>query len=374
MTDKNENAIKILIVDASVTARDFFKEALADAPDIEVVAVAPSGTIGLQKIDQFHPDLVLFDMNINDVSSSEFTIESLKRYKNMGVILTTVTSIGTEIVGKILFTLENGAFDFIEKPDDSAEEEMAVATLKRKLLPKIWAFSIKRYSRIAIKASGSGAIKKETGTGDKSVKRKDIRLKPSGSQHLSIIVIGVSTGGPEALTRIIPLLPRSFHLPIVIVLHMPKLFTKSMAAELNKKSQLDVKESAPGDVLKPGIVFLAQGGIHLVVKKNSEGRYSLDFDDGPPENGCKPSVDVLFRSISENYKDDVLALILTGMGLDGVQGMGLLKEKGVRTIAQDEESSLIWGMPGAAVKAGFIDEVLPIDSIALRIMEITGAG
>lgn len=373
MADEKKTTIKVLIIDTSVISRDFLRKALEDIPDIQVVAVAPNGQIGMQKVKQSKPDIILYDMNINDISSIEFTIESLKHLDNPGIILTAGMPISTDTVENIILTLEKGAFDFIEKPDDSIAEEMAIATLKRKLHPKILAFSIKRYSGIAIRASGISADKQKSVTANKKIDEKKDFLQSRQVQNFSIVVIGVSTGGPEVLTKIIPQLPANFPLPIVIVLHMPKLFTSSMAAELDRKSKLQVKESEPGDVLKPRTVFLAQGGIHLVVRKNKEGKYLLDVDDGPPENGCKPSVDVLFHSISEYYSKDVLALILTGMGQDGVKGLGELRSKGARTLVQDEETSLIWGMPGTAVKSGFADEVLPVDSIAQRILEITGA-
>jgi len=187
--------------------------------------------------------------------------------------------------------------------------------------------------------------------------------------------MGVSTGGPEVLAEIIPEFPAWFPLPIVIVLHMPKHFTGRMAEALDRKSELAVSEAAEGDVLQPGHVYLAPGGLHLVLDRDTRQRIALRTVDDPPENGCKPSVDVLFRSAARVLGHRVLAVVLTGMGEDGTRGLGELKKHKVRVLVQDEATSVVWGMPGSAVRAGYADEVLPLGRIAPRISELCrGAG
>jgi two-component system chemotaxis response regulator CheB len=190
--------------------------------------------------------------------------------------------------------------------------------------------------------------------------------------EFDMIVIGVSTGGPEALSHILPELPASFPVPIIIVLHMPQFFTQSMAQELDHKSEMRVKEAEDGEMVQKGSVYLARGGKHLLIKRKDLDQFMLYHDDGPEVNGCKPSVDVFFESVEKVMKQKIIAIILTGMGEDGVKGISRLKERGAVTIAQDSNTSIVWGMPGAAVRAGVIDEVLPVHVIANRLIELTG--
>jgi two-component system chemotaxis response regulator CheB len=182
----------------------------------------------------------------------------------------------------------------------------------------------------------------------------------------------VSTGGPKALVQLIPAFPSTFPIPIVIVLHMPKAFTKSMADELNRKSSLAVKEAQDSDSIQGGAVYLAPGGIHLIFERKTETQVILRTVDTPPVNGCRPSVDVLFRSAAGIFKKNVMAIILTGMGNDGTKGCAELKKENAYIIAQDKETSVAWGMPGCAVSGGHVDEVLPLHEIAKRVVHITG--
>ncbi|KKL72507.1 hypothetical protein LCGC14_2084220 [marine sediment metagenome] len=373
-TSRKKNVTNILIIDRSRSDCDIIKKALEDSPDIEVTGTAIDGKSGLTKALALKPDIVLLDAGIEDYDPAEFVVKSLNELEQLGIILTLNGAPDQKMVQRTIATLENGAFDFIEKLQDAPEEQL-IESLKRKLLPKIRTYTIKMYSRIAKMVSGESKIadRKQPEMRIESVSGPEI-IKPK--QQLStgykVVTIGVSTGGPEALTRIIPLIPPSFPLPVLIVLHMPVHFTASMASDLNKKSNLTVKESVEGDVLKPGYVFLARGGQHMTVKKGAGGQYFLQHNDDPPEHGCRPSVDALFRSVSETFKESAIAVILTGMGIDGAKGMGLIKQSGSMTIAQDEESSVVWGMPEAAVKAGIVDEVLPLNNIPERLIEITG--
>jgi len=189
-----------------------------------------------------------------------------------------------------------------------------------------------------------------------------------------IVAIGVSTGGPEALSLILPLFPASFPVPIILAMHMPKFFTRSMAESLTKKSSLNVKEAETGDVLTPGVVYLAPGGLHTTIQRSNSGRIEVQLNNNSAENNYRPSVNVLLRPVAEVYGKSTLAVMLTGMGEDGVEGMVALKNLGAITLAQDEESSVVWGMPGSAVKAGCVDEVLPLKKIPGRIMELFKRG
>lgn len=360
----NSNNTRVLIVDTNALYRDILKKALDTLPDMDVIATAPNGSIGMIKIMDLKPEIILLDCEINDYSLTQFSEECIAALDDPGIILTTKPDSAEDKIEKIIFALESGAFDFIEKPAEDAGE-LQLSSLQRRLAAKIRVFSIKHYSRVAMLHSTKHLQQAIDGDKTETIKKHHTVIK---GEH-KLIVIGVSTGGPKALTRIIPELPANFKLPVVIVIHMPRLFTKTMADELNRKSALTVREAEDGDVLKSGHVYLARGGEHLKVLKGVANQHILLYDDGPPENGCKPAVDVLFRSAAPIYQKAVISVILTGMGEDGVKGMKLLKQHGAKTIAQDEETSVVWGMPGAAVKAGIVDEVLALDEIAGYLME-----
>jgi two-component system chemotaxis response regulator CheB len=183
------------------------------------------------------------------------------------------------------------------------------------------------------------------------------------------VVIGASTGGPDALTRILPELPRDFPCPIVVAVHMPGLFTTSLAQALNTRCSLKVVEATEGVEPQAGTVYLAPGERHVVAKQLRDGPIRLHTLDEPPVDGCRPSVDILFRSAARLSPRSVVAVILTGMGTDGTDGLTALAEARAHVIAQDEESSVVWGMPGSAVKAGVVDEVLTLDRISVRLTE-----
>jgi two-component system chemotaxis response regulator CheB len=273
-------------------------------------------------------------------------------------------------VDRAILALEAGAFDFVLKPDRRTRGD-AVASLRRLLLPKIRCFSIRRYSQAAKAGTQPGPASAAV-----SVRPEDLlprtarRLAAGRLPAIEVVVVGASTGGPEALSKLIPALPRDFPLPVLTVLHMPKLFTARMAAALAKESAIPVSEACDGETAAAGHAYLAAGGMHLKVERGTRRRTVLRLTDDPPENGCKPAVDVLFRSAAAAFGERVLAVLLTGMGEDGTRGLAELKRLRAPAIVQDEATSVIWGMPGSAVKAGLADEVLPLARIAPRIVEL----
>ena len=375
--DKNNNSLKskhttdILIIDPGREGRALIQESVNDYDDIRVVDSAPNGKLGLIKAEQLEPDIVVLDMGIKDYLPEDLVADFLKKHEHLGIILTLAAGPGPQMIAKTLHTLERGAYDFIEKPADSMPHETAVQAICRKLIPKIRSFSIQQFSKIAKDASGVSKVENKEAVVPGQVRAIGRRTlnKPA---RCRVVAIGVSTGGPKALLKIIPELPSEYPLPIVIVLHMPKAFTGPMASDLDRKAGLHVKEAQEGDILEPGKVYLAPGGIHSIVRKRADQKVCISYDDGPPENECKPSVDVLFRSVADVFDKEVLALILTGMGLDGAEGMKELKSRGAVTFAQDKQSSVVWGMPGAAFNAGVVDRLVPLDEIALRLTEATG--
>jgi two-component system chemotaxis response regulator CheB len=194
-----------------------------------------------------------------------------------------------------------------------------------------------------------------------------LKLRPK------VLVIGISTGGPTALGEILPSLPASFPLPVLLVQHMPPLFTRLLAERLNASCQLTVEEAVHGQAIEAGKILIAPGDFHMKVA-SSAGGMKICLDQSARQCSCRPAVDALFASVAEAYGGAVLAVILTGMGQDGLHGVELLRARGARILAQDEASSVVWGMPGAVVNAGLADRVLPLDGIVPEILSITGRG
>ncbi len=362
--------IKILIVDQSVRCRETLQCALRGLEDIVVVGVSPNGKLGLDRARSVKPDLVILDASLTDVPAPEFTRTVLEEMPQTGILVSSLDV--PEIADSAILALEAGAFDFVMKPTSACPAEV-VETLQRMLLPKIRGFSIRRYSRMAKSLSPSSRGSGPQDSPRQPVQEDDPCSRLSGKidrRGIEVVLIGASTGGPEALSHLLRCLPPSFPVPIVVVLHMPKLFTSRMAAAIDRGAAVQVREAQDGDALSPGVVYLAPGGVHLVVQRATRRRVLLKTLDGPPENGCKPSVDALFRSAAEVFGEHALAVVLTGMGSDGTNGLKALREHRAPALVQDEQTSTVWGMPGSVVQAGCADEVLPLEAIAGRIIEI----
>lgn len=361
----------ILIIDHSLEYREIMKKSLEGLPDLTVMATSPNNHIGSMKALDLKPEVILVDAEVNDLLPDEFTRNIHKKLPDTTVILTVQPNARPEIVERTLRGLESGAFDIVVKPPLGGGDEV-IERIKRRLLLKIHGCLTRKYTAFAKNVSGTHKTEKAAvDLKDKILANKSLS---AGKGKFRVVAIGISTGGPRALLEMVPHFSVVFPLPVVIVLHLPKMFTGSMANELNAKSGISVVEARDGDMLKAGNVYLAEGGSHLVVKRGDDGKEYLHYDDGPPENGCKPSVDVLFRSLAEVYRGNVLAVLCTGMGEDGTRGLAVLKGYGARAIAQDRETSIVWGMPGSAVQAGLIDEVLPLQKIVDRINELVSGG
>jgi two-component system chemotaxis response regulator CheB len=253
--------------------------------------------------------------------------------------------------------LANGAADYVAKPTAQQNREAAARSLAAQLLPRIHALARRTQPRILPAAPARAP------------------LAPATTVAPAVLAIGVSTGGPEALERLLPALPGYFPLPVVIVQHMPALFTSMLAEHLDKCCRLRVREAAEGLAVVPGNIFIARGDSHLEVVKAASGRSNaaLHLTNAPPENYCRPSVDVLFRSLAGAYGGSVLAVVLTGMGSDGLAACRILREHGATVLAQDEATSTVWGMPGAVATAGLAHRILPLSEIAPEILRLTAA-
>ncbi len=352
------STIRALVVDDSALYRKFVTSVLNEIPDVEVVGTATNGRIGLEKIQSLKPDLITLDLEMPELDGLGLLRElSDSGQKVPAIMISSLTAEGAKATNT---ALQLGAFDFVLKPVGKSPDESR-EQLKQDLAPKIKAclFTLHSRKRAAARASG--------GQSPQSVPVKKIpqslqgaakpRLKPE------IIGIGVSTGGPVALSKVIPQLPEDFPCPILLVQHMPPMFTKSLADDLNRTSAIEVMEAENGMVPEAGQVLIAPGGTQMrVVKMN--GRPIVQITDDPPERSCRPSVDYLFRSIAHSYGNRAVGAILTGMGDDGTLGCKLLKRAGAMILTQDEASCVVYGMPRSVFEAGISDRVVPLENIS----------
>jgi len=338
--------VRILIVDDSVVVRKLLCEALASSPEVELAGTASSGAIALAKIPQLNPDVLTLDIEMPGLNGIQTLTEIRKLYPKLPVIMfSTLTERGAAIT---LEALTLGASDYVTKPSNSESLAKAMEHVRKELLAKIICLA---QQRSPVKPAPTFA---------------PIRNNPGG-HRIEILAIGTSTGGPNALHEVIPHLPEDFPVPVVIVQHMPPLFTRLLAERLNSRSSLSVQEGEAGMPLKPGQVWIAPGNYHMTVERKGT-RTALNLNQEPPENSCRPAVDVLFRSVAQIYGPSVLAVVMTGMGSDGARGAMHIREAGGGIVVQDETSSVVWGMPGAVVTAGVADKVCPLPEISQEIV------
>lgn len=347
--------LKILIVDDSRLFRSALEGALTDRGDIRVVGSVFSGEKALEVIRTTPPDLVTLDVEMPGIGGLE-TLRQIQAFNDanpsmrpVGVIMVSAfTTRGAQVT---IEALQSGAFDFVTKPSGESPEAN-VALLRDQLLTRIGVFRAARRPAPDVRPTMAAPTRA-------TAKRSAIRA----------IVIGASTGGPKALSQLMPELCSSTDLPILIVQHMPAGFTKSLAESLARKTGRVVTEAVDSAPVSRGAVFVAPGGRHLVLRgTTAEG--SVAINDQPAENGCRPSVDVLFRSAATVLNGEVLAMILTGMGRDGAAGAGAIRRAGGHVVAQDEASSVVWGMPGSAVEVGAVDDVVPLNQMARAVAQV----
>lgn len=354
--------IKILLSFQSAEQRSQIEEAFKDLSDILIIDSCPSGNIALKQSKEYEPDVIIIGDFLGDMNAAEFTSSAADNH-NIGIFIISDEIADKKSASITLEALNNGAIDFIDYQWDN-DKEKNIAAITRRLLPKIRAFSIKKYS-LAARTISSSPYKNIT------INESLDPTTYNDTGKYKIVLIGASTGGPEALKTLIPKLRKDFPIPIVIALHMPAEYTGIMAASLDKKTQLGVMEAKSQDTLIPGNVYLAPGGYHLLLKKKSDNNYYFTINQDPPVNGCRPSVDVLFKSAAKICSSDTISVMLTGMGVDGTEGMIELHNKGAYCIAQDEESSVVWGMPGSVVGKGIINTVLPLNLIADKLNRLS---
>jgi two-component system chemotaxis response regulator CheB len=369
------------VADDAVLFRRLLTELLASLPGVEVVGSASNGRIALQKVRELRPDLVTLDMEMPELDGLA-VLDALFREGEPPVEVIVVSASSRRGGDLTMKALEKGAFDFITKPD-AANAEKASEALLRELAPRIRAAghrveirTILKGNRVPLRreAAKPVAVAEEArpACGLDGIATRMQRLANPARPEL--ILIGVSTGGPVALTHLLPALPPDLGVPILIVQHMPPIFTKSLAESLATKCAIRVREAANRELPETNTAYIAPGGRQMRLALGPENRPMIELTDDPPENNCRPAVDYLFRSASLQFPGRSMAVILTGMGSDGTLGLRLLKRHGCFVIAQDEASCVVYGMPKAAVDAGVADAVLPLNAIAARIATVVKGG
>jgi len=343
MLHKN-HPIKVFVVDDSAFMRNALSSMIGSDPELKVIGTARDGVEAIEKIPALKPDIVTLDVEMPGMNGIE-TLKVIMERNPLPVIM--VSSLTTEGAKTTLEAIELGALDFI--PKNLSDVSVNIVKIKEMLLSKI-------------KLIGRKGIKVSKRIGDITTPPKKI-VRFTSTRKISIIAIGTSTGGPKALQSVIPLLPQNFPVPVLVSQHMPPNFTGPFAERLDQLSQIRVKEAETGERIVPGVVYIAPGSGHMkIVRKRAiESRIEVVENS---EFIYKPSVDVMMVSVAEEFPGRCLGVILTGMGNDGLKGMKAIKASGGRTIAQDEETCVVYGMPKAVVDDGIADKVIPIGEIA----------
>lgn len=337
--------IRVLVVDDSAFARKVVREMLSGAEEIEVVGSARDGEEALELVQTLKPDLVLCDLQMPKLNGVEF-IRRQMREKPLPIV---VLSAASEDADEVIEALESGAIDVLKKPSALANEQLR--TIRDELIAKL---------RAAVGAPVENLAPRKEAV-------RSIPSPPRATNKERIVVIGVSTGGPQALRALLPSFPADFSVPIAIVLHMPVGYTSLFAEKLDELCALEVREAAEGDLVVAGQVLLAPAGRHLLLQRDSKGAVVVKLSMQPLDKIHRPSADVLFKSASEVYKDGVVAVVMTGMGNDGTEGAAWIKAAGGTVITEAEKSCIIYGMPRSVVEAGLSDAAVALGGLAERI-------
>lgn len=349
MQNKQESIIpkiRVLIVDDSALMRRVLSELISRDPNIEVVGSLGNAKFAIAMIDRLNPDIVTLDIEMPEMDGLTALSELKKKHPKLPVIM--CSSLTKQGGVATLDALSRGADDYIAKPTGNGSRDEIFQQMSRDLIYKI-----------------------------KELVRHDAQMQPAivptlnprlHTERIDILAIGVSTGGPNALTSLIPRIPANFPVPIVIVQHMPPVFTGLLADNLDKKSQIRVAEAKEGDVLRSGQVLIAPGNHHMTIEYRNN-KHIVQLNQDPAENYCRPAVDVLFRSVSKQFGANALAVVMTGMGQDGALGSGVINKAGGHVLVQDEATSVVWGMPRAVVMAGMADEIIPLEGLSHAIIQ-----
>ena len=384
--------IRVLIVDDAVVVRRLLSDIISKDRMLEVVGTAANGKIALDKIPILKPHVIVLDLEMPVMDGLQ-TLDALKKLR-LGIPVIAFSATTLRGAKSTFEALAKGAVDYVTKPSSLKKDRSVFETVELQLIPRLKTFGRKRLKRRPAPTTRQPAkepiarpVRPATPTAprpaDARLNSRSPSLGPSASKRPAtpvlstprktgltgppkLLVIGTSTGGPNALTEFLSLLRAPLPVPVLIVQHMPPLFTKILAERLSANTGHKVLECVHGTLIEPGQVWVAPGNFHMVVTRSPTG-YRLRTHQGKPENSCRPAVDVLFRSVAEAYGPKVLALVLTGMGCDGLQGCQKIYEAGGQIMAQDQESSVVWGMPGFVAKEGLANVVASVPQLAEEV-------
>ena len=348
-----DRVLRVVVIDDSAYVRKVVREILSRSPFVEVVGTARDGLEALDLVEQLNPDVVTCDLIMPELDGVGFVREQMRRRPVPIIIM----SIANETAEAALTALDAGAIDFVQKPTALASEK--IFEVSTELIEKV-----KAAGNIALNRIPSPPETPIAATSDAAT------ANVAGTHRVDAVVLGISTGGPQALKRLIPLLPKSFPVPVLMVMHMPLGYTEMYAAKLNEMSHLEVREAAEGDEVTSGRVFLAPAGRHLSLKREATGRVVTHLDARPFSTLHKPAVDVLFQSAAEVYGNRVLGVVMTGMGSDGKEGAAWIKAQGGLVFTEAESSCVVYGMPAVVMESGLSDKSVALPDMARAIMEI----
>ncbi len=395
----DERKVRVMVVDDSVVVRRLLCDIISADPALEVVGTAENGARALARLPQFDPDLITLDIEMPELDGLDTLVAVRKRFPRLPVIMfSTLTARGATAT---IDALTRGASDYVTKPSNVGSLAEGRQAIRDQLIPKIKSLCprgpsgsagarppvpvaapsgvrtlppvspVPAPSGIRTLPAGAWAVPVPSGVRTLPPAPSGVRALPlssrTGSWRVDAVVIGVSTGGPNALAHLLPALPADLPVPVLIVQHMPPMFTALLAERLAKVSRLPVREAAGGERLGPRQAWVAPGGFHLELALGAPG-WNLRLQTGASENSCRPAADVLFRSAVGAYGAGVLGVVLTGMGQDGTKGCEAIRAAGGQVLAQDEATSVVWGMPGSVARAGLADKVLPLDQLAAEVV------
>ena len=381
--------ISVLVVDDSVVIRRLITDALGEDPEIRVVGTAPNGRIAMTKIEQLRPDLVTLDIEMPVMNGLE-TLRAIRGlYPRLPVIMfSTLTAAGATAT---LDALAAGASDYVTKPANVGSIAESIRSVREQIIPRIHALCARRglttlrrplapphappAGSPSLKTVPPAAVTRPAAPVSPSPAAPPATLTRPKTVHtgrIDVITIGCSTGGPDALARVVKAFPVNLAAPVLVVQHMPPVFTKMFADRLDRTAAVTVVEATNDMPVKPGTIYIAPGDFHMEIQRRGT-EVIIRLNTEPPENFCRPAVDPLFRSVARTYGGATLAVVLTGMGQDGKRGAETLRAAGAEVIVQDEATSVVWGMPGAIAGAGLANAVLPLDEIAQHVLtRVTG--
>ncbi len=347
--------LRVLMADDSAVVRRLVGDVLQETPGIELTGTARNGRDALAMISTHRPDVILLDVEMPVMNGIE-ALREIRRtdHRTPVLMFSSLTVRGGEAT---LDALTMGASDYFPKPTSRVSRQESIDYIRSGLIPRIRQW-----------ADGSPGHRRRIGSRETlHVHRKPESGRPRPRQPVDVIAIGASTGGPNALAQIIPLLPANLHVPVLVTQHMPALFTRLLADRLNQTSPLTVTEARHGEKITPGKVLIAPGDFHMTIEyRGAHRRIALNQD--PKEHACRPAVDVTFRSVAGNYGSRCLGIVLTGMGRDGMEGCRAIRHFNGSVVAQDAESCVVWGMPRAVEQAGLAERIVPLNQMHSEII------